>query len=106
MIDPSRLTKSIVIERGVETTNVANETELTWLAHLVCYAQVIPLSAREVFQSGRDIAFKTARFFIHYQSDIKFTDRINYDNYNWDILSISDVGEREGVEILAEVRNA
>ena len=103
MLEPSRLNRRILLMRRKKTVNEVNETIDSWVNISFVYANISPASAREFFRSERLLNSQTSKFLIHYRSDFNSEDRIFYDNLNWNILNIAEVGYQEGLEILAEV---
>lgn len=64
-----------------------------------------PVRGREKFleASERELSFRSARFTIRYRNDVKPKDRVVYEDQNWDIVYLAEVGKRDGLEISAEI---
>jgi len=64
-------------------------------------AQVLPLKASEVFADQQFSAGKALKFIIRHRTDVNETVRIIYEGDAFDIQSVSEIGRREGLEIIA-----
>lgn len=69
-------------------------------------AKYMPVKGKEKFseeQTGRELSFRTAKFLIRFRSDVNVKSRILYDGLTWDVIYVSEVGKREGLELIADV---
>ncbi len=95
--------RKIIIERLTRTQDDYGGIVETWTTHLTVYANVIPVSGREIFSSDRPNISRMTRFFIYYLSDLTEKDRISYEGDYYDIVYKREVGNKETIEILGEV---
>lgn len=65
------------------------------------WAEKLDQHGREFFAAAGTNAERTTRFRIRYRSDVLQTDRIVLDSLNYDIVQVSEIGRREGLEIFA-----
>jgi SPP1 family predicted phage head-tail adaptor len=89
------------------TRNAIGEEVVTWndlvtttTDHAI-WAEVWPLKGREFFAAQQTQYAADVRFRIRYRSDVLMTDRLVYDSVNYDIVQVSEIGRREGLELFA-----
>lgn len=75
---------------------VFKETEQMW-------AQVVPVSGRDFFAAAQTHNERTIRFRTRYRTDIETTDRLGYQQQQFNIVAIAELGRRDGLEITATV---
>ena len=87
------LTKNSVGEEVVSYTTKVKEV----------YAKALPTRASEKFTASRDLLDRTIVFTIRYDDDLNdTTHRIIFENVNFNILGIAELGRKRGLEILAQ----
>jgi len=100
LIDVGKLNRRITIEGATSAANVYGEPIKTWARLTNLWAEVLPLSAREQFQAqqvNREISLKVR---IHYRTDVTEQMRLVFDGNYYDIQGITEIGFREGLELL------
>jgi len=103
MLRAGLLDRSVEIQVAAESAGTAGEVSRVWSMVTKVWAQVIPMPGREVFRSDRDVAVRTARFIMRYVDGITAKHRLVYAGDYWNVLSVGEIGRKEGLEILAEV---
>lgn len=103
MIGAGRLDRKIIIQRFTTTQDAYGEPIETWVDHITTWANVLPQTGREWFNSQRELSERAARFVFRFEDDVTVKDRISYDGEYWDILNINEINRREGLEIVAKV---
>ena len=99
----SDMDRRITIQQPVVSKDGYGEPIITnWTPVATVWAQVIPVSGREYFDAAAARAEKLTRFRIWWRSGITETMRVVYDDRNYDIRSVVELGRREGLEIAAE----
>jgi SPP1 family predicted phage head-tail adaptor len=98
--------QKITIERATQTQDEFGSFIPSWSTWKIIYANIIPVSGREVFNSSRQNVIKSSRFFIYYLEGLTEKDRILYNGDIYDISYIASRGMslRETMEILGEVQ--
>lgn len=94
------LKRRIRIETATTSPDSFGEPIKTWAVLDHVWAEVLPLTAREQFQAqqvNRDIALKIR---VHYRDDITEQMRLIFDDEYYDIQGITEIGFREGLELL------
>lgn len=104
MIATGRRDRKITIERATEVRDAIGAVTLTWSTLTYAWAAYIPIPAMESFKAGREAVLRSARFILPYISGLTSEDRISFENDYWNITSWNELGRREGLEVLAEVR--
>lgn len=66
------------------------------------WAQVIPVSGREYFAAHQFIPESTVKFRIRYRCDFDESALITYEGVDYDILHLCEIGNKDGIEILAK----
>ncbi len=95
--------RKIVIERFVSSQGQFGEPLRTWATHKTVYANIKPISGREVFGTDKDNSIRTVLFYMHFLKDISVKDRISYDGDKYDISYIREIGLRETLEVTGVV---
>ncbi len=70
-------------------------------AYATVWAEKLDQRAREYFAAQGTQAEATTRFRIRWRSDVVMTDRLVLDSVNYDIVQISEIGRRQGLELFA-----
>lgn len=103
------LDRLITIEQATESTDAYGAPTLTWdppANSWQVWAQVKPIRGQEYFAAQQVNARVDTTFRIRYRSDITTKMRISYGGEYYDIQSIIELGRREGLELMAIVRQA
>lgn len=95
-----KLDRRVLIERPVETQNEFGEPVKTWVTVATVWAEVTPLSGRELFAAQQIVPEASLRIRIRYRSDIDETMRITHDGKVYGVQHIAEIGRRDGLEIL------
>lgn len=95
--------RKIIIERETQTRDDFGSIVKTWTTLATVYANVIPVSGRELYTSDRSNIRSLTRFFIYYREDVTEKDRINYEGNYYDITYKREVGYRESLELVGEI---
>lgn len=102
-IRAGRLDRRITVRRQGPATDDGYTTLPGVLAdYYTCFASWKPARGRETFENlGRE-AYSGGTFWVRHNptsAAIKTTDKVSYGGLSWDIISIQEVGRREGVEL-------
>ena len=96
--------RKIIIQRFAETKDDFGSAVKAWTTFKTIYANVTPISGREMHSSNRENIIRSASFYIYFDSTITVKDRISYNSETYDITYIRELGRRESMEISGEVR--
>lgn len=77
-----------------------------WTDWLVTWANVTPLTGRELYDARQLSAEVDTRFRVRWKSGLVPTMRILYDGKIYDIYHIAEIGRRVAWQILAKARQA
>lgn len=99
-----RLDRRIVIERPVSTTDTFGASIQTWTEVATVWASVRQLRGQEYLSAQAGQAEVDAVFKLRYRADLTPVMRITYGGANYDIKSISEIGRREALEIMARAQ--
>ena len=97
--------RRIVIEQVTTVNNTFGEDVETWTTFATVWCHVKPIRGQEVFQTDQTVAVQQTQFRIRYRTGIDEKMRIVYDGDTYDIISILELGRREGLDIMATVNN-
>lgn len=115
MVMAGRMDRRITFQTFTESADGAGEPVKTWAnlaSNPTVWAEVLPLAltnrggGMEVFDAEQILGLADTRFRIRYRSDITVEMRIVYASVNYDIESVSEIGRREGVDIVARKATA
>jgi SPP1 family predicted phage head-tail adaptor len=97
-----RMDRRIKIERRVETQNAYGEAVITYDLLAELWAEKRFVSGREVFASNQFIEQGTVIYRIRYFKGVNEKCRIVDNEDTYDIVYISELGRREGLELTAK----
>lgn len=100
------LDRPIVIQQLTTGQGSAGGVTETWSEFASVLAEYVPAGGLEYFAAQQVNAQFDAKFRIRWISGVVPTMRIVYDQQNWDILAVGEIGRRDGIEIKARVRQA
>ncbi len=99
------LDRKVRLERRTTAQNDYGEPIETWVLIAEVWASRAVLSGRELFDSDQIAAELMYKFRMYYRSDLDATCRIVYGGQNYDIQAVSELGRREGLEVIAQLIN-
>lgn len=100
----SKLNKVIIIEQGLHTINAVGSPTFVWEEYMTTYAGIyVPSGDTRLTENGELFTYRT-EFIIRYNSNTKIINnkyRIKYDNNYYKIVQVSEMGNKEGIKIIA-----
>lgn len=94
--------RRIAIQQMSETRSATGYTTASWSTIMRAYAEVTQSSGREFQEADKVNADVLTVFRIRYRRGLSNKMRIVYDNRNFDILEIKEIGRREFLSIAAK----
>lgn len=104
MIQAGELRRNILIKRKSMVKDEFGGNKESWYNHLSLRANVKYITGGENID-GKEIFNNVKIQYTTYYRDIKETDRILYNNKEYNILSINEIGFKAGLEIIADLIN-
>lgn len=98
-----RRDRYITFQRKTEAKDEIGHPVPIWASLRNEFAEVVPVRGGEALQFEREVTGRMSKFVVPWFSGLTAEDRIVYDGANWDIVFISEIGRREGLEIHAEL---
>jgi SPP1 family predicted phage head-tail adaptor len=101
-----RIDRRVTIERATAERNAVGQRVESWAATATRFAAVAPAPGTERFASGETAANAPMRFVFRWEPDlVRVTDRLLHeDGRHYDVQSVTEIGRREGWEVLAVAR--
>lgn len=99
----SDLDRRIRIERRTATQDAAGEAIITWVLVRTAWAHVRPMTSRERFNAQRDVAFRASTFTVRWFSGVDETHRIIFEDKEWNVTGVEELGRRQYLRISAEL---
>ena len=96
------LTKRITIQEFSESQNDYGEPVKSWSTFATKWAKVTDVSGKEEFRNFQTTASTLTQFRIRHKTGITTKMRISYNSEFYNILSIAEIGRKEGLNLLAE----
>lgn len=99
-----QLDRRITIESQSVAANSFGEEIPTWGTLVTVWAQALPLRDVETYQSDQFDAQRWVKFRIRWRSDVTITEKcrlLHDDGQYYNITGVSELGRREGLELLA-----
>lgn len=100
-----RLDRRIIIQEDTPTQDTYGDETSTWSTFATVWANVKSKSGKEYFNSDQVVAERSRIFKIRYLPGVNEQMRISYDSNFYDIQTVSEIGRKEGMEIIATVNN-
>jgi SPP1 family predicted phage head-tail adaptor len=100
-VQAGRLDRLVQLRHRVLTSDAnTGEKVQSWpTAYVFVYANKRDVRGREYFSAQQLNSEITTTWTIRYRTDVKVTDRLFVDGVAYDIVSISEIGRREGLEL-------
>lgn len=96
------LDRPIALRKQLAGSDEHGQPNGQWLTMATVWASYKPATGREIANAALVAqAVAPATFRIRWRDDVKATWRIGFDGLDYDIVSINQIGRREGLEILA-----
>lgn len=102
-----RLNQRVIFEQKSTTRAGTGEEVVSWVIFVTVWGEVKQLRGREFFAAAQMQGSVDHQIFIRYRSDITRAMRAVWNGQPLDIVSIAEIGNRDGLEImcLSGVRN-
>lgn len=101
MINAGKMDRQIIIEEKSVTRDDFGAETVIWQDVATVWAEVLPISGREVFNAGKIFAEATTLFRIRWRSGLTEDMRISYGGQYYGVSYLREVGRRELLEITA-----
>ena len=99
-----RLDRRVTIQTRTLTRNSYGEQVETWADDDTVWGERFDLRGREFFAARQVSADVTTRFRLRYRTGLTVLHRLVCDGVTYDIHQVSEIGRRQGLEILASAR--
>jgi SPP1 family predicted phage head-tail adaptor len=100
-----RLDRRIEIQNKMVSQNEFGESIDLFIKKFDSWAQVLPMRGSERFTSQQTVSQADTKFRIRWRPNIGTLSRIVYNEKEYDITAILEIGKREGLEIHARTRD-
>jgi SPP1 family predicted phage head-tail adaptor len=100
-INASRLDRRVLLSHRVVMVSANGQRSYTFVPYVEVWAMKIEAGGRE-YQAGQTlIGEATFTFRIRWRKDVKSTDQVTFEGAIFNIGTISEIGRREGLDLLA-----
>ncbi len=96
------LDRRITISVKTATRDSYGAEIIGWSTLATVWAQVMPLSGREYFTAAQFVPEAELKIRIRFREDFDETAKITYNNIDYDILHIAEIGRQDGLEIVVK----
>jgi len=100
-----RLNRLFTFQRKDVTKNATGNEEETYTLLYTAWCSLQPFRGKETTEGNEVVASNFYVIKARYDSRLKPKDRAVYDGDNYDIVSVAELGYREGLEIMAEYKD-
>lgn len=97
-----KLDRRITISVKSATRDSYGAEIIGWSTLATVWAEVLPISGREFFVAAQFVPEAQLKMRIRFREDFDETAKITYDNVEYDILYIAEIGRQDGLEILVK----
>jgi SPP1 family predicted phage head-tail adaptor len=97
-----KLDRRIQIQQRVETQDSYGQAVISYSTIATVWAEVIPLSGRELFAAAQKYPEATMRIRVRFRTDVTEKHRIVFNSTNYDIIHIAEIGRNEGLEFIVK----
>lgn len=100
-MQPGKMDRRVTFQEVTESRSASGQVTETWSDLCRVSAQVRFDRGAEGTEGSGEQARSTQLFRIRYRSDITNKHRLTYNDATYDILSVQELGRRDGLEITA-----
>ena len=104
MVMAGKLDREVAFQNVVEASNVMNEKVPTYTEAFKTFANVMELEGKEGYEGQQKQNRSDIRLKIRYREDVTIEWRFVYKDQTYDITSIQEVGKRDALLILGNIR--
>lgn len=105
LLQAGKLDRKVTINRPTWTRDEGNERVPGEPDTTTRWASVRPAPGTERFQDAETAAAAPMRFVFRWEDDlVRVTDSITHDGRDYAVASVTEIGRREGIEVLATAR--
>lgn len=98
-IESGKLRHRVDIQAHAETRNAIGETLLTWSTSVTRWAQVRPLSGKELEHARQIDSRTTHKIVIRYYGDLSYSNRFLWKGRKFNIISLLNILERDKLQV-------
>lgn len=101
--------RRIQLQAATLTANAYGQKVASWATYATVWAQLKYTSGSEKVEDDQVSSTIKAQFTIRYSTDTapaKASDRVVYNGDNYEVLYVQEVGRREGINLICELRSA
>ncbi|MCK4302834.1 MAG: phage head closure protein [Candidatus Eisenbacteria sp.] len=99
-----KLDRRVELQAFSVSRDEAGQPLKCWQAYATVWARVFEARADEKFTAEQTIATVTKEFTIRYRTDIAVKHRVVFEEKSYDIKSISSLGRRKWLKVIAKAR--
>lgn len=100
-----KLDRRITIERRSEAIDDYGAITETWTPLRTIFAEKVESRSTDFFRNQGEATDRSAVFRVRWTDDLTTADRVSYDGDQFDILEITEIGRRVGLELRCKARN-
>ena len=104
MVMAGKFDREVEFQNVVEASNAYNEEVPTFSEAFKTFAQVMELESKEKYEGQQKQVRADIRLKIRYREDITEESRFIYKDRTYDIVSIQELGKRDALLILGNIR--
>jgi SPP1 family predicted phage head-tail adaptor len=104
-MDAGKLDRRLTIQQKTITRGSMGEVVETWATVAIVWARLLSSKGREFYSGGVQLGVEDAGFQIRYSAAVGAMDqtwRVVYEGQPYNVFSVSEVGRREYLTILAK----
>lgn len=97
-----KLDRRVAISVKSATRDSYGAEIIGWSLLATVWAEVLPLSGREFFVASQFVPEAELKIRMRYREDFDETAKITYNNIDYDILHIAEIGRQDGLEVIVK----
>lgn len=102
---PGKRNRPVTVLEPVTTVNSHNEEVIAWEEGVTMLASVKVAPGTERFQSAELAATAQTRFIFGWCPGVLSVEKmLRFEDHDWAISAVAEIGTREGIEVLATAR--
>jgi SPP1 family predicted phage head-tail adaptor len=90
--------------RTLGGATVQGEQVETFTTYATVWAEKLEGGGREAFVASTTYAETTVRFRIRHRTDVLVTDRAEFAGQSFDVIAVSEIGRKEGLELFCRAQ--
>jgi SPP1 family predicted phage head-tail adaptor len=106
LVPIGRMDRRVILKRRTVTRDAMGGILEAWTTIATVWGRRMDTTGREYIAAGHENAERSTRFTIRWRSDVNPSWRLECEGLDYDIVSMTEIGRRQWLEMVATVADA